>query len=454
MLRNRSEAASDQCASSTAMSRGECSARFAVNQYRPCSTAKDGSTEGETSAASGARARRWPARPGGCAREQGVALGALARRQRRLEQLPDDAERELALELGPTRGQHGEALPLGLAGIARISADLPIPAGPSTSRSPPAPLPAALSTSAASGVPRPAEQGSHARSRNHSQVHLYLLAAPALASGHGRQGRRHRGLRRVPADPCPDRRRDRRRAAEMEAFDPATARLRPSTCTRARTSTSRCSTARCGPSWTVLHRGRRRHVYSAGDSFDGPANTPHQMAAEDPRACAGSCAVPAHGRVLRAPLRRRATTSTSSRRSPRSSAHVAMVGSHGAHGLRTPGLLRRQWLPGTRTTVRFDPPSGGIPNGSLSPCTTSVGTVTASARPGATSPVVRRVHREREAQHRHAPSRPPCGRRRARRSVRPDQRQAREPSAAGARPPPSTRRRAGRGSLAAPPATR
>ena len=35
-------------------------------------------------------------------------------------------------------------------------------------------------------------------------------------------------------------------------------------------------------------------------------------------------------------------------------------------------MSRRLWLPGTRTTVRPGP-SGGIPNGSLSPCTTSVG---------------------------------------------------------------------------------
>src|SRR5262249_12237402 len=41
-------------------------------------------------------------------------------------------------------------------------------------------------------------------------------------------------------------------------------------------------------------------------------------------------------------------------------------------------LLLSECVPGTRTTVRFGP-SGGMPNGSRSPWTTSVGTVTSSS---------------------------------------------------------------------------
>ena len=55
-------------------------------------------------------------------------------------------------------------------------------------------------------------------------------------------------------------------------------------------------------------------------------------------------------------------------------------------------------MPGTRVTVR-DAEAGGIPNGSLSPWTTSTGTVTASSSGSASARgAPGRVQREREAQ--------------------------------------------------------
>ena len=113
------------------------------------------------------------------AREQGVALGALARRKRRLEQLPDDAEGELALELGPARGKHGEALALGFAPDRTDQRRLADPRRPRDEQ-------AAAGTASGRaehlcGLPElraPLEQGSHARSRNHSQVQLYLSGCP------------------------------------------------------------------------------------------------------------------------------------------------------------------------------------------------------------------------------------------------------------------------------------
>jgi hypothetical protein len=165
------------------MSMGECSARFAVSQYRPCSTAKDGSTEGETSAASGGASSpiAGSARCAAPARRS-VALGALSRHQRRLEQLPDDAEGELALELGPARGQHGEALALGLAADRANQRRLADPRRPLDEQ-------AAAGTASGRaehlcGLPElraPLEQGSHARSRNHSQVQLYLSGCPSAS---------------------------------------------------------------------------------------------------------------------------------------------------------------------------------------------------------------------------------------------------------------------------------
>src|SRR6266498_297801 len=63
--------------------------------------------------------------------------------------------------------------------------------------------------------------------------------------------------------------------------------------------------------------------------------------------------------------------------------------------------VRRLWLPGTCTTVRFAA-AGGIPKGSLAPCTTSVGTVTASSsgrRLGGTAPPERRGGCKGNARH-------------------------------------------------------
>ena len=57
---------------------------------------------------------------------------------------------------------------------------------------------------------------------------------------------------------------------------------------------------------------------------------------------------------------------------------LAFAANHSATAAATVSLLLSEWVPGMRTTVRFGP-SGGIPNGSRSPWTTSVGTVTASS---------------------------------------------------------------------------
>ena len=59
----------------------------------------------------------------------------------------------------------------------------------------------------------------------------------------------------------------------------------------------------------------------------------------------------------------------------------------------------RLWLPLTGTTARPGA-AGGIPNGSLSPCTISTGTVTASSSSQAgLFRTPRRMQRERQAQH-------------------------------------------------------
>ena len=49
------------------------------------------------------------ARRAGRAVEQRLARGLVERRERRLEQLADEREREVALQLGRTRGQHAHA---------------------------------------------------------------------------------------------------------------------------------------------------------------------------------------------------------------------------------------------------------------------------------------------------------------------------------------------------------
>ena len=54
--------------------------------------------------------------------------------------------------------------------------------------------------------------------------------------------------------------------------------------------------------------------------------------------------------------------------------------SHADTAPRTSPASLSEWFPATLTTLRLGP-SGGIPNGSLSPCTTSVGTATASSSP-------------------------------------------------------------------------
>ena len=90
--RKRRLGASLQCASSTSSSSGVSSARPAVSQYRPCSTANEVSATGVAvpSADRGPRLRRG-------ADEQLVA--ARMRQDEALEELAHDAERELALEL-------------------------------------------------------------------------------------------------------------------------------------------------------------------------------------------------------------------------------------------------------------------------------------------------------------------------------------------------------------------
>src|SRR5262249_11165821 len=74
------------------------------------------------------------------------------------------------------------------------------------------------------------------------------------------------------------------------------------------------------------------------------------------------------------------------------------VGSQPEITASTATLLLSEWVPGIRTTVRLEP-SGGIPNGSFSPWTTRVGTVTASSssrrlvsgRPGGWSGKARQI---------------------------------------------------------------
>ena len=129
---------------------------------------------------------------------------------------------------------------------------------------------------------------------------------------------------------------------------------------------------------------------------------------------------------LRAPNRRR-------RRSRAVGTRVTAARSPGASDL-------RPWLPRSLTTVRPGA-SGGIPNGSLSPCTISTGTVTASSsasrvfsgRPGGCSGNARHSTPA-------APSPRRCGTRRARLTSGRRRRAARR--AAAARRPRSTPRRA------------
>ena len=51
--------------------------------------------------------------------------------------------------------------------------------------------------------------------------------------------------------------------------------------------------------------GDQERVFETGQSFEVPVGTPHQMGAETDADALGSAACATHGRVLRAPLRRR-----------------------------------------------------------------------------------------------------------------------------------------------------
>ena len=97
---NRSDGASDQCASSIAIRSGCRSARFAVSQYRPCNT-----PNGRSRRLARRVDHRRRGQPGG-ARQQPLAIPALGSAQDRLEALAHDTEGVPGLEFDPTRGEH------------------------------------------------------------------------------------------------------------------------------------------------------------------------------------------------------------------------------------------------------------------------------------------------------------------------------------------------------------
>ena len=93
-----------------------------------------------------------------------------------------------------------------------------------------------------------------------------------LASGHGQQGdviEGFGGFRLTSSRPTAS-------CSRSRSSLPVTAQLPPRAPAPAPPSTSRCSRARCRPWWTAPA------PLSTGDSFDVPANTPHQMAADGP----------------------------------------------------------------------------------------------------------------------------------------------------------------------------
>ena len=105
-VRNRNDGESAHCASSTAMHTGPAAARLAHSQYRPWSTANGGSgpSPSRPHPSRAGEPQQLGGHPGGALEHIG-SLAARALRQRHLEQLAHDAERELALELAPRAPQ-------------------------------------------------------------------------------------------------------------------------------------------------------------------------------------------------------------------------------------------------------------------------------------------------------------------------------------------------------------
>ena len=138
---------SAQCTSSTSSisPRSDDAARFAASQYSPWRRWNPGSP-GNRPERGGIEQRRGKRR--GAAEPLG-ALGLIAAVQRRLEQLADDAERELVLELTAAGAEHPQAASCGRAAAPRATSDVfPIPAGPSTTSTLPSPAPTAATISA------------------------------------------------------------------------------------------------------------------------------------------------------------------------------------------------------------------------------------------------------------------------------------------------------------------
>ena len=156
--RNRSDEESAQWASSTAIITGPRSARFAVSQYRPCTSVNVRSDAGRPAATrvSAERAGSSASCPGpGAAQveqragqrrraaQQCRSLGLVGAGQHRLEQLAHHAERELLLEFAAAGPQEPHSALLGELAPREQQRGLADPAGPSIRTTLPVPAAAA-----------------------------------------------------------------------------------------------------------------------------------------------------------------------------------------------------------------------------------------------------------------------------------------------------------------------
>ena len=137
VVSQRSDAASPQCRSSTARSSGWRVARFAASQKRPCSV-ENGVVGEDVRVAQPALVEERRRERGG-AGEQLLALVGRRECEDRLEELPDDAERELVLALAAARAdaQAGSGTE---RARPRRAASSPMPALPSIATKRPLPL--------------------------------------------------------------------------------------------------------------------------------------------------------------------------------------------------------------------------------------------------------------------------------------------------------------------------